>query len=359
MGASKMKKAHKLLSIITASAMAFSCVGAAAAVQTEQVVSSALAKTVYGDVDHNGYVSLADVIELMKHAIGSQIIPEDNLSSAGMSSNIQLRDAVDVMKIANSGDLVRVTGAKLSTTSKTVKPGESFSLGASVTPSNATNKYFSYTTSNSSVATVDSSGKVTAKAAGSATISARSVDGGYTASCKLTVSGAEEGVITVDGVKYELCDNYSSSYLYDQRDYSKFVSGGSNVGCSATAEAIGASMYYGKTIKPDDSQIGWISGVGATFWLADVRYYNISVSSKLSIAYNQLKKGNPSIINTLNYSDHWVTIIGVKPTANPNSLKTSDFLIANPWGGTLSNLDSYLSSTGRYIPNSYSMRTYE
>lgn len=37
-----MKKAHKLLSIITASAMAFSCVGAAAAVQTEQVVSSAL-----------------------------------------------------------------------------------------------------------------------------------------------------------------------------------------------------------------------------------------------------------------------------------------------------------------------------
>lgn len=354
-----MKKAHKLISIITASALALSCVAGAAAVQTDEVASSALAKTVYGDVDHDGYVSLADSLRIMKHAIGQSKISGDNLTAAGMSSTPQLKDAIEVMKIANSGSTVRVTGAKLSTTSKTVKPGESFSLGASVTPSNATNKYFSYTSSNSSVATVDSNGKVTAKAAGSATITAKTVDGGYSASCKLTVSSAEEGVITVSGVKYKVCDNYSSNYLYDQRDYSKFVSGGSNVGCSATAEAIGASMYYGKTIKPDDSQIGWISGVGATFWLADVRYYNMSVSSKLTIAYNQLQKGNPSIINTLNYSDHWVTIVGVKPTANPNSLSTSDFLIANPWGGTLSNLESYLSSTGRYISNSYSMRTYE
>lgn len=438
-----MKQSKKILSIITASALAISCTVGASAVQTEELSSSALTKTVYGDVNHDGYVSLADAIKLMQHAIGQSKISNDNLTAAEMSSNIQLKDALEVMKIASNGKIVRVNGVKLGASSKTVNVGESFSLGASVTPSNAANKNLAYSSSNSSVAVVDANGKVTAKGVGKATITATTVDGGYKASCSLTVSvvkpsitqssvsldigqtqsvsymsksaapfdnytvktsnsavvsasrygstvklkalksgsatvtvtevntGAKDSVkvtvkaaetsntITVSGVKYNTCDNYSSKYLYDQTDYSKFVSGGSNAGCSATAEAIGASMYYGRTITPDSSEIGWIYGVGATFWLADVRYSNMSVDSKLTIAYNQLKKGNPSIINTLNYSDHWVTIIGIKSTANPNALKTSDFLIANPWGGTLSNLETYLSSTGRYIPYSYSMRTYE
>ena len=218
----------------------------------------------------------------------------------------------------------------------------------------------SYSSSKSSVAAVDSSGKVTAKTAGTATITATSVDGGYQAKCTVTVKAPQpDGTIQVGGVTYKLCDNYSDSYLYDQRDYSKFNEGNTNVGCSATAEAMGASMYFGTKITPVDSRIIWTQW-GAGFGLAKVRYCNKSVSEKLKIAYNQLSKGNPTIINTVNnYSDHWITIVGVKPGASASNLKTSDFLIANPWGGVLSNLESYLNSTGRWIPYDYSLRAYE
>lgn len=356
-----MKKAGKIVSVITASALAITCVCGVSAAQTSDLSSSAaLTRTVYGDVDYDGYVSTADAIKIMKSALGEISISSTNLTAAGMTkSDMKLQGAIDVMKISLSGKTVRVKGVSVPATTKTLEVGGSFALGASVTPFNATNKYISYSSSKSSVASVDSGGRVRAKAAGSATITAKTVDGGYTVKCTVTVKAAQpEGMLTYGGVTYKACDNYSSSYLYDQRKYSKFNEGNTNVGCSATAEAIGASMYYGKRIAPDDSKIIWTEW-GAGFGLAYKRYYNNSVQEKLKIAYNQLKKGNPTIINTLGGSDHWVTIIGVKPGANASNLKTSDFLIANPWGGVMANLGSYLNNTGRYIPNSYSIRAYE
>lgn len=164
--------------------------------------------------------------------------------------------------------------------------------------------------------------------------------------------------LTSAGTTYYVPNGYSSSYLYDQCDYSKFNWGGTNVGCSATAEAIGASIYYGKKITPDSSSIIWTSA-GAGWGLASVRYYNCSVTTKLKQAYDELMKGKPSIINTVSSSDHWLTIVGVKKGANRNNLSTSDFLIANPWGGSLNNLTTYLNSTGRSIPYDYSLRCYK
>lgn len=156
---------------------------------------------------------------------------------------------------------------------------------------------------------------------------------------------------------YLVPKGYSTAYLYDQRDYSKFNCGGTNVGCSATAEAIGASILYGKKITPVSSQIIW-TGAGAGWGLASQRFYNCSTASKLNKAYSELMDGKPSLINTLGSSDHWVTVIGVAAAANKGDLGCGDILIANPWGGTVSTLKEYLDSTGRYIPNSYSMRCY-
>lgn len=156
---------------------------------------------------------------------------------------------------------------------------------------------------------------------------------------------------------YLVPKGYSSGYLYDQRDYGKFNQGGTNVGCSATAEAIGASILYSKKITPTSSQIIW-TGAGAGWGLAWQRYYNCSTASKLNKAYSELMEGKPSLINTLSSSDHWVTIIGVAATAKKGDLGGGDILIANPWGGTVTTLKEYLDSTGRYIPNSYSMRCY-
>ena len=61
-------------------------------------------------------------------------------------------------------------------------------LAATVTPSNATNKIVTWVSSNSSVATVNSDGLVTAVAYGSATITAKTIDGSdLCATCVVTV----------------------------------------------------------------------------------------------------------------------------------------------------------------------------
>ncbi len=83
---------------------------------------------------------------------------------------------------------VAVTGISVSPSSLTLKVGESESLTATITPSNATNKNIKWTTSDSAIAIVSSSGLVTAKGAGPATIRAITEDGNFSASCTVTVT---------------------------------------------------------------------------------------------------------------------------------------------------------------------------
>ena len=88
----------------------------------------------------------------------------------------------------------RVTGVTLDKTSVTIEKGKTQSLTATITPSNAENKRVSWSSSNTSVATVDKNGVVTAKANGTATITVETNDGGKTASCTVTVKTSVSGV---------------------------------------------------------------------------------------------------------------------------------------------------------------------
>jgi len=84
--------------------------------------------------------------------------------------------------------VVPVNSLTLDKTSLTLDKGSSHTLTATIHPANATNKNLSWSSSNTSVATVDDSGYVTAIGNGRATITAASDDGGRTASCKLAVA---------------------------------------------------------------------------------------------------------------------------------------------------------------------------
>ena len=88
------------------------------------------------------------------------------------------------------GDVVSVQSVSLNTTSLSLTEGETQTLTATVSPSNATNNYVLWSSSNTSVATVSSSGIVTAEKAGSATITVKTNDGGKTATCSVTVKAA-------------------------------------------------------------------------------------------------------------------------------------------------------------------------
>ena len=84
---------------------------------------------------------------------------------------------------------IAVTGVELDQTEVEIKWGETVKLNATVTPEDATNKRVRWTSSDETVATV-MNGVVKAVGDGEAVITATTVDGGFTAECKVTVTGA-------------------------------------------------------------------------------------------------------------------------------------------------------------------------
>ena len=72
-----------------------------------------------------------------------------------------------------------------------------YTLKATVNPSDASNKNVTWKSSDDKIATVDANGKVTAVAVGKATITVTTEDGGKTATCEVTVdfaTGLEEAI---------------------------------------------------------------------------------------------------------------------------------------------------------------------
>ena len=128
---------------------------------------------------------------------------------------------------------IAVTSVSLSSNSETIKVGKTVTLVPTISPSNATNKNVTWSSSNTSIATV-SNGTVTGVAAGTATITVTTVSGSKTATCTVVVqessAGGEETfsitytdlpssyqtgstVYTADsGIKFQAynCANYSS-----------------------------------------------------------------------------------------------------------------------------------------------------
>ncbi|WP_343264653.1 Ig-like domain-containing protein [Ligaoa zhengdingensis] len=112
-------------------------------------------------------------------------------------------------------ETVPVTGVTLDRSTLSLAVGESATLEATVKPNDATDDKVTWTSSKESVATVSASGKVTAKAVGTATITATTRDGKKTASCVVTVTAEATGSkltsVKIDDYDDELVvgDNYS------------------------------------------------------------------------------------------------------------------------------------------------------
>ena len=98
---------------------------------------------------------------------------------------------------------VKVTGISVNPTSLSLVEGETGSLTATVSPSDADDKTVIWDSSDKSVASVEN-GKVTALKAGSANITVKSVDGGFTASCSVSVSAKTVDVASISLSKEEL-----------------------------------------------------------------------------------------------------------------------------------------------------------
>lgn len=87
----------------------------------------------------------------------------------------------------SGGGPVRVRGVQLSDAALSLSVGDSRILTAAITPANAGNQGVTWESSDPGVAAVDGGGVVTAISTGKAVITVKTVDGGKTASCTVTV----------------------------------------------------------------------------------------------------------------------------------------------------------------------------
>ena len=118
----------------------------------------------------------------------------------------------------NTGQIVGVSGITLNKTALNLTIGASESLVATISPSNATNKDVEWTSSNTNVATVDTTGKVTGVSAGSATITVKTKDGAKVATCNVTVKNP---VISANENKLIGEDRYKTAIKVSNRGWSK------------------------------------------------------------------------------------------------------------------------------------------
>ena len=108
-------------------------------------------------------------------------------------------------------EAVAVTGVSLSLSEVTLNVNEYITLTATVSPENATNKNVSWSSSDETVATVDTNGLVKALKAGTTTITVKTEDGEKTATCSVTVAPVVVNVTEVSLSQSELTLNVNES----------------------------------------------------------------------------------------------------------------------------------------------------
>ena len=131
----------------------------------------------------------------MVSSTGVVIAKSDGRATITVKTNDGEKSAICTVTV--KAKVIAVTGVSLDRTSLTMTEGDTQTLTATVSPSNATDKSVTWTSNNTTVATVSSSGVVTAKTPGTATITVKTNDGSKTATCTVTVKAK---VISVTGV---------------------------------------------------------------------------------------------------------------------------------------------------------------
>ena len=165
-------------------------------------VTIAYGTSVVGSYAFDGCTSLTDIaIPDPFIRIGYVQINDDNLKDSNVFRNCPSKLTIHGKSGSFAQQFAKANGIKFSTspvsltvsptsvslnkTSLTLEVGKTYTLTKTISPSTATTSY-SWSSSNTSVATVNSSGKVTAKKTGTATITVKTSNG-KTATCKVTV----------------------------------------------------------------------------------------------------------------------------------------------------------------------------
>ena len=143
--------------------------------------------------DAQNWISVAPETKALTKQVIGLIIQPNTGSARSATVTVQSEDgSISLPFIINQEErYIAVLSITLNNNSAVLKTGQSLSLTATVNPTNATDKTVTWSTTDATVASV-SEGVVTAKAIGSATITAKA--GNKTASCTITVISSATGI---------------------------------------------------------------------------------------------------------------------------------------------------------------------
>ena len=253
-------------------------------------------------------------------------------------------------------DVSEPTSVSLNKTSLTLDVGKSYTLTKTVSPSNAATSY-TWSSSNTSVATVDSNGKVTAKASGTATITVKTSNG-KTAICKVTVNLPAPQITglanTTGGIKISW-NKVDGAYGY--RLYYKPASGGwkrfkDTTATSFTDSGVVPNKTETYTIRCIDKNGNTISGFNSTGW--SKKYTpDAPTVSKLDITTGGIKLSWNKIAGVYGYRLYYKPVSGgwkrFKDTTatsftdsgvSPNRTETYTIRCIDKNGNTISSFNS-------------------
>ncbi|MBR1962471.1 MAG: leucine-rich repeat protein [Alistipes sp.] len=146
--------------------------------------------------------------------------------------------------LENSIDPYEVASVSLNKTNLSMVEGETETLKATVLPDTALQKDVEWSSTNSAVATVDQNGVVTARAGGSASIIAKTKDGGLTAVCYVSVVSAN-CVIYYTSSNGEIVTPNKTDVFGANIVSNTYENGKGRIIFDATVTSIGEYAFYG------------------------------------------------------------------------------------------------------------------
>jgi uncharacterized protein YjdB len=168
------------------------------------------------------------------------------VTEATVSNAANSLEVIAEFPATGDAPLVSVTGVSLNKTNLTLNKAGEETLTATVAPANATNPAVNWSSNNESVATVDTAGKVTGVAEGTAIITVMTADGGKTATCNVTVKDLKADIAGVNQPYYGAT---ADSIIDETAQYTGTIAWRVKDGSAVTAgTSFAASTTYVATI---------------------------------------------------------------------------------------------------------------
>ena len=230
----------------------------------------------------------------------------------------------------------KVTAITLSQTDVTLEMGYSYQMGATVTPSNATNKSVKWSTSDASVVTVRSDGLLTTQGVGTAIITCEAADGsGVKATCMVTVTGVQKvTAITLSQTDVTLEMGYS------------YQMGATVTPSNATNKSVKWSTSDASVVTVDHNGLLTTQGVG-TATITCAATDGSGVKATCTVAVKIYNHGHEYV--DLGLSVKWATM-------NIGANSPEDYGDYFAWGETTSK-DSYSWETYKWCKGFYNTLT--